>query len=104
MIDIFLDRKYDPKNYNCGHFTAELWFALTGELKYQLCEQSVTESFWSLKRLEVVENPCIVFMKGSELHAGVYHEGLVYHMTVSGVVSHPLDFVKKLFTQVKFYK
>jgi hypothetical protein len=41
MIEKFLDKKYDENNYNCGHFTAELWFELTGERKLSVMPNKV---------------------------------------------------------------
>lgn len=104
MIEKFLDKRYDERNYNCGHFAAELWFALTGERKYQLCEQTLMASVKSLIEIPKCQDPCIVFMKSDSLHAGVFYQGFIYHLTPTGVVSQTLDFVKQTSPILGFFK
>ena len=103
MIDTFLDKTYNKGSYNCGHFASELWFTLTGQRKYQLAEQSLTSSVQSLERLEQPENPCIVFMRNGDLHAGVFIDNLVYHLLPNGVESNSLEILSKTYS-LSFYK
>lgn len=103
MIDAFLDKKYNKGTYNCGHFASELWFSLTGQRKYQLADQTVNSSVQSLERLEQPENPCIVFMRNGDLHAGVFIDNLVYHLLPNGVESNSLEILSQTYF-LSFYK
>lgn len=103
MIDQFLDKKYRKGSYNCGHFTADVWYFLTGERKYQLCEQNLQSSVFSLIRLNKEQEPCIVLMRAGELHSGIYYRGFVYHLLQSGVQSDTIENLKLLYS-LSFYK
>lgn len=93
-IDSWLDRRYDLRSYNCGHFVADVWRELTGEEIRNICQnvlngdiRSFQEATRKYTRLPIPLSPCVVIMRGKNLqtHAGVFVDEAVLHLTNDGV-------------------
>jgi len=114
-IDEFLGKVYDRNNYNCAHFTADVYKHLTGRdiegnlkgLLFPLKDNHPTIDLrkgWT--RLSTPENPCIVLFNGKNIepHVGVYHNGKVIHLTTSGAQYVDLELAMLTFKTVRYYK
>jgi hypothetical protein len=114
-IDKFLSKTYDKNNYNCAHFTVDVYKHLTGVdiesnlkgLLFPLYDNHATlELRKGFTRLQSPESPCIVLFsgKGIEPHVGVYYNGRVIHLGDSGAQYVDIDIIKISFKTVRYYK
>ena len=111
-VDDFHFKIYDSKNYNCSHFTRDLWLFLKGQ---DICDMvyawnsndlpNAMASRKGLNRLEKPVDPCIALFarKGDPPHIGVFIEGMIFHMTENGPELQDLSFVMANFDSVKYY-
>jgi hypothetical protein len=102
VVDKYLNRNYDFNRYNCGHFVADIWKDLTGEDISIICDsflEGKLESFRQKRQdRERLANPpdngvCVVLMRNSsnDIHAGVWIDGQILHLTESGAKYEPLE-------------
>lgn len=112
-VDPFYARKYHEKNYNCLHFSAEVWKALTGqdilELLAAFLQDASTAKRLAYRVFEEVEtpvDPCFVVMQRPKVtpHLGVYLRGRVLHINPHSVEFQPVKVAARSFTTVRFYK
>lgn len=98
------DIKFDWYNYNCGHFTREVWLELTGvDLGLRMPEKITREELLKTFRLgeseivgtlihEIPEpvDPCLVMLQNklNVPHVGVYTAGALLHLPKNGTVEH----------------
>lgn len=105
-IDQFLDRKFDSRRYNCGHFVAEVWQHFTGENIYNLFGEftKVRNADRLRKRIEEPESPCLVLIQvPREIpHAGIYYQEKILHILETGVRFDPIDRFRS--EELSFYK
>ena len=111
-IDDFHFKTYDSSNYNCSHFTRDLWLFLKGQ---DICDMvcawnsnnlpSAMSSRKGLERLDNPIDPCIALFsrKGDPPHIGVFIEGMIFHMTENGPELQNFSFVSANFQSVKYY-
>lgn len=116
MIDEFLSKQYNAKNYNCMHFACDVWLALTGSsltgnfegmLSGELNSRKFTRSHrLGFIRLQSAESPCLVlFQQPRDVpHVGVFYNGRVLHLRQAGAIYQPLDMASLTFDTVRFYK
>lgn len=115
-LDRFFHRRYSQDLYNCAHFTAEVWEALTGDnieaklgpFLHAPSERSAPLALRaSFRRLEKPENPCIVLMQRRGLlpHVGVYLNRRIFHIQAAvGVQFLPPEVVTFGFHKIGYYK
>lgn len=113
MIDQWLEKTYDWDAYNCSHFVSEVWADLTGD-DISLIARGVGQGSLShfkkeiskRERLRQPEDPCVVLLHltNQQLHAGVYVEGKVLHLTENGVIHQDLNQLSSLAKRVTFYR
>lgn len=114
-IDQFLDRRYDRRNYHCGHLLCDAWEAETGEpLRHALAGFLLAPEHrragWSLLRslrpLTGPASPAIVLMRRprSPCHVGMFIRGKVLHIREAGVAFQPLAIATFGFPLVGFYR
>ena len=84
-LDVYLDRKYNSTNNNCGHFVNEVWQDLTGEV---LDTYDITPDLpRRFKKLRKPEEPCFCLMQAHLLppHIGIYINKKILHFSETGV-------------------
>ncbi|GEA08486.1 hypothetical protein KUL42_32470 [Alteromonas sp. KUL42] len=115
MLDKFLGRNYSPANYNCVHFTVEVWQALTGNNIEQAltlfmrpsndrkASMSLRRSF---KKLEAPQSPCLALMQRQKTspHLGVYYKNKIIHITELGVENVEPSLAARGFEKVTYYQ
>lgn len=91
--------KYDSKHYhdndyNCLHFSVDLYRDITGKDMGIYVDDLMTGrdkrkiDIAKLKRFKPLNapvDPCLALMHGKELHAGIYHQAKIIHITETGV-------------------
>lgn len=114
-IDVFFNKRYDRRSYNCAHFVCEVWKHITGEdlsakltgfLKAPEDRRAVLSDLRSFKRLQAPESPCVALMqrRGSAPHVGIFLRGRVLHIHEMGVEFQPIDVASRGFERIGFYK
>ncbi len=110
--DKYLDREYHYSRYNCSHFVNEVWMDLTGECIIGICQSFIqgsdgdfTKRIRERIRLEKPETPCVAIMQTDQkiMHAGVFIDGDILHLTESGVQRDSIDRLR-VFSKLSFYK
>jgi hypothetical protein len=105
-LDNFFEKKFDSKNYHCGHFAAELYKHLTGLDKSKLADCPNLQNATDLIKLENFESPCLVFMRNENkiFHVGVgVTSDTVCHLIENGVVCDSVSYLLSLY-KLSFYK
>jgi len=114
-MDWLFSRQYDEKHYNCFHFTAEVWKALTGEaiedrlggllglLSGQGASVVPTAPFLALAQ---PLSPSLAIMRRprSTPHVGIYLERKILHIQPRGVEFQPPEVAALGFTRINYYK
>lgn len=111
-LDHLFNRVYHEKDYNCLHFTAEVWAIITGENLLELTYDVInnTHKHFKCKRkfitLEKPESPCIVIMKRPccNSHVGVFIDNRIIHLTELGVECYSIDIASRGFNKLRFVK
>jgi hypothetical protein len=115
-VDPYLDRIYDDRQYNCLHFTCEVWKATTGldltvalgELLAGPIHQRRVKRRHTVKfeRVPAPIEPCLVLLLNPRTrpHAGVYIRGRMLHLTRRGVEYQPLQIASLFFRKQRFYQ
>lgn len=112
-LDQFFFRSYDAHNYNCAHFAAEVYQALTGKCVLAMvtafCSGDKKQNFQhrnDVERIEEPSEPCFVWFcrPGDPPHVGVYVNHGVMHIQHDGVMHQPVRDLAHYFKQVKFYR
>lgn len=107
IIDKYLDRTYDLATYNCGHFVADVWRDLTGEDISIICDSFVEGKLNAFRQQrqdrEKLACPpdvgfCGVLFRNTnnEIHAGIWIDGRVLHLTEAGAKYEPLENITAL--------
>lgn len=113
IVDVFLDREYDFKRYNCGHFVSDVWLALTGEDIGSVCQSFLhgkINQFWEERNkrtlLKCPVSPCVCVMKNKlhETHAGVFIEDKILHLSDLGVRYEPIEEIAMPNKTVYYYR
>lgn len=93
-LDKYRTKRYDDKYYNCLHFAVDIYKDITdkdldiyvNDLMTDRENRKInTAKLKNLVSLKIPTDPCLAVMHGSELHTGIYHQGLIIHLTESGV-------------------
>lgn len=114
-VDVYLDRTYDRKHYNCGHFVADVWFDLTGDDISEAISGLVAPTgkgranlaqLRAFKRITKPESPCIALLSPprGQTHVGIYLRGSVLHITETGVAFDHLEVATIGYAHARFYK
>ena len=115
MIDIndFFLKKYHPANYNCLHFSIDIWERLTGknikELFSQSCFSDIRKVGHSMlanfKETTRSDNLCLVSMQksGYAPHIGVKWGGNIVHFGQSGMKNIDLECVIGAYDRVRYF-
>lgn len=113
-VDQFLNKRYDPMNYNCAHLVCDAWEAETGEpireaLQGFLQPPGARRVDWSqrshFERLDAPRSPCLVLMDRPKTtpHVGIYLRGRVLHITEAGVQFMPVPIATYGYRLVRYY-
>jgi len=95
-VDIYFNRKYNPKNYNCAHLVAEVWKDLTGQDISETISGALTNlanrdinkiDRTKFRKIDTLQDPCIVLLWSSKRlpHCGIYLRERFLHITPQGV-------------------
>jgi hypothetical protein len=102
-------------DYNCAHYTAELWEALTGsDIRTTLCGLMLPAGERIVDRptlagafvsVPAPQEPCLVLFRRARAapHVGVFLRGRVSHLTQSGPIRQVLDVARIGYSSVRFY-
>lgn len=113
-VDPYLAKEYNRKSYNCWHMAKDIWLELTGvDLKHLVPEDSTIEAHnrhtveaaTSLKRVDNLQDPCLVLMQRQRLepHVGVYYKGQLLHLNNHGAQYRPLEHITVPYPTVTYY-
>lgn len=110
-LDCLYSKKYNFQTYNCAHFAVDVWKFIAGkDISSFLLEPSglprvPTGAGKGFKRLAGPVSPCLAVFRGlgGETHVGVFLDGRILHIVNSGVVAQPVDRIKMVFRNVRFY-
>lgn len=113
-VNLFLDREFNDRRYNCFDFAREVWKSLTGKDLGPQTPSVRSVDTYTIQALSVADtlqrhsepvDPCIVLMlrKRLEPHIGIYYRGRILHLNRQG--AHYADFghVVAPYTTVQFY-
>lgn len=114
-LDCFFNKEFNEDDYNCAHFTSEVWEHLTGEnikehltgllnpVRNRNVDYSKRHFF---KKVAKPLTPCIIQMKvkGKPAHIGLYHNGFVIQITQKGVQNQPLEISTRGFKHITYYR
>ena len=116
MIDQFLNRTYNAKNYNCLHFASEVFEAIAGESLLERFEGltcgKVSDRHFQrrhragFERLPTGISPCVAIFQRPHgtPHIGVFYKGRILHLKETGPIYQDLDIALIPFKSVRFYK
>lgn len=112
--DIYLNKVYDKRNYNCAHFVSEVWkdlfnydlsLQLSGFMKAKTERNAKLSELRKLKKIEHPKSPCVVWLHSKNVsHVGIYLDDRVLHITEDGVKLELLETLKLGFRKVSFYE
>lgn len=103
---------YDDKTYNCLHYAVDKYQAITGvdiglyvaELMTGKDNRKINPAKLSqFTPLDAPASPCFAVMRGATVHAGVYHDGLIHHLTESGEQAVPPHIAQLQHGLIKYY-
>lgn len=105
-------KRYDDNDYNCLHFAVDIYHDITGRdmgvyVKGLMTGRDKrTIDIDKLKRFIPLAEPnqtCLALMHGAELHAGIYHQSKIIHITESGVQCVPPHIAELNHGKIKYY-
>lgn len=113
-VDIYLDRIYDYRKYNCLHFARDVWLDLTGVdigdslngLMGNPEDREPSKShFKRFQRLASPITPCLAMMVRPQNapHIGVFLNDRILHISPNGVTFQHPEVASFGFTSVRYY-
>lgn len=108
----YINKKYDDTHYNCLHFAVEIYRDLTGvDMSTQVSGllKGKSQRHVDIKKLKQFKwlaeptDPCLAIMHGDELHAGIYHQSKIIHITESGIQNIAPHFAEIRHGRIKYY-
>lgn len=103
---------YNDTTYNCLHYSVDKYKALTGidvglyvsELLTDKNARAINPAkLANFSLLDAPASPCLAVMRGAVVHAGIYHDGLIHHLTESGEHAVPPHIARLQHGTVKYY-
>lgn len=110
--DKYASVKYDDKNYNCLHFAVDIYKDLTGQDMGLFVDELMTDKHHriinpaKLKNFSQIATPChacLVIMRGQAVHAGIFYNNTIIHLTDGGVFSTPPHIAETQYGQLSYY-
>ena len=100
MIDLskYANVKYDDKSYNCLHFAVDIYKDLTGQDMGLFVDELMTDKdhriinpskLKNFRQIATPCNACLAIMRGASVHAGIFYNNAIIHLTDNGVQSVP---------------
>lgn len=105
--------KYHEANYNCLHFAVDIYRDLTEQDMGLFVSELMTGkdkrqiNVTKLKEFSELPQPiapCLAIMRGAEVHAGIYHNGVIIHLTDSGIHAQPPHLAELQHGRIKYYR
>lgn len=114
-VDKYLDRTYHRRDYNCGHFVADVWRDLTGvDISAAVCGlwaptgqgRASLKQLRAFKRLREPVSPCIALLSPprGQTHVGIYLRGRILHINPPGVSFDLLEVATLGFAHTRYYE
>ena len=114
MLDLskYADTQYDDHDYNCLHFAVDVYRDITGNDMALYVDDLLTGrdkrkiDIAKLKNFALLDNacdPCLALMHGSELHAGIYHQSKIIHLTETGAQCIPPHIAELKHGRITYY-
>lgn len=103
---------YNDKTYNCLHYSVDKYKALTGidvglyvsELLTDKDHRTINPAkLDNFRPLDAPISPCLAVMRGASVHAGIYHEGVIHHLTEAGEHATPAHIAQLQYGAIKYY-
>lgn len=104
--------KYNDKTYNCLHYSVDKYKALTGidvglyvsELLTDKNARAINPAkLANFSLLDAPVSPCLAVMRGVGAHAGIYHDGVIHHLTETGEHATPAHIAQLQYGAIKYY-
>lgn len=102
-VDRYLGKTYDRRTYNCVDFARDVWRDATGEDLGDIYPPT-PHARGKLKRIAAPQDPCLVLMRSTEAHLGVYLRGRVLHLTQAGAEFTEIPVATRGCGKVRFYR
>lgn len=103
---------YNDKTYNCLHYAVDKYQAITGvdvglyvsELLTGKDSRTINPAKLShFTPLDALVSPCFAVMRGASVHAGIYHDGVILHLTETGEHATPIHIAQLQYGVIKYY-
>lgn len=103
---------YNDKTYNCLHYAVDKYQAITGidvglyvsELLTDRDHRTINPAkLDNFRPLDVPISPCLAVMRGASVHAGIYHHGVILHLTETGEHATPIHIAQLQYGVIKYY-
>lgn len=113
--DDFFLKNFHPVEYNCLHFSSDVWEMLTGvSIREQLtvfladhtAQRARRDVVRQFEELISPEDPCLAVMQRPRgvPHVGIYVRGKIFHIHETGVEYQPVKVAMRGFKVVRFYR
>ena len=112
-LDKYKSVKYHDNDYNCLHFAVDFYRDLTGrdmglyvnELMTGRDKRTINPSkLKEFKQISTPIAPCLAIMRGGEVHAGIYTDGLIIHLTNTGINAPPPHIARLRHGTITYYR
>lgn len=106
------DKQYHDAHYNCLHFAVDVYRDITKKdmgvyvddlMTGRNCRKIDIAKLKRFKPLSAPIEPCLALMHGSELHAGIYHQAKIIHITEAGVQCVPPHIAELKHGRITYY-
>lgn len=103
---------YDDKSYNCLHYAVDRYQAITGvdmglyvaELLTDKDNRKIDPAKLNhFTPLDAPVSPCFAVMRGAVVHAGIYHDGVILHLTENGEHATPPHIARLQHGLIRYY-
>lgn len=108
----YLNKRYDDTDYNCLHFACDIYRDLTtidmsADVRGLLTGRNHRHiDIAQLRRFTPIPNPiapCLAIMHSDVMHAGIYYDNKIIHLTECGVQCVPPHLAEIRHGRIKYY-
>ena len=112
MISKYANVKYDDKHYNCLHFAVDIYKDLTGKDMGLFVDELMTDKnhrtinpakLKNFTQIPTPISPCLAIMRGQTVHAGIFYNNTILHLTDCGINATPPHIAKVQHGDISYY-
>lgn len=103
---------YDDKRYNCLHFAVDIYKDITGNDMGLFVDELMTDKdhrtinpskLKNFTQIPTPVSPCLAIMRGQAVHAGIFYQNTIIHLTDGGIYSTPPHIAQVQYGNVSYY-